>query len=119
MRPQDELPVERAIHYIVKDYRRMYNMHESLLDKLYQQEAELARMRLALSQQKCNGELKQQIHNLQEQNDSLKVKYNTARQKATQAVNKYNKIRARLLKFQNLLSQLPKELEDIENDEVV
>lgn len=29
-RPQDDVPTERIIHYIVKDYRRMYNSYDDL-----------------------------------------------------------------------------------------
>ena len=33
-RPQDDVPVERIIHYIVKDYQRMFNQEQDYLKKI-------------------------------------------------------------------------------------
>ncbi|MBQ9532639.1 MAG: hypothetical protein IJR71_01565 [Prevotella sp.] len=43
-RPQDDVPTERIIHYIVKDYRRMFNAYHALLDKAKSQEKEINRL---------------------------------------------------------------------------
>ena len=32
-RPQDDVPKERITHYIIKDYRRMFNTYQALLEK--------------------------------------------------------------------------------------
>ena len=38
--PQKDVPVEKVIHYIVKDYRRMFNEHEALRAKIKEKENE-------------------------------------------------------------------------------
>ena len=44
LRPQDEIPRNRLIHYIVKDYRRMYNNYDVILTKGKEQDAEIKKM---------------------------------------------------------------------------
>ena len=114
-RPQDEVPEERIIHYIVKDYRRMYNMHNALVEKLYEQEAKIKHLELCIQRKGLlGGDTKTQINNLTIKVASLEGKLKEEQAKRRSAVNRYNKIRARLQKFQNLLNQLPKELEEEE-----
>ena len=45
MRPQDEIPVEKIIHYIVKDYRRMFLEFDALENRALKAEAKVAAMR--------------------------------------------------------------------------
>ena len=44
-RPQDDVSTERIIHYIVKDYRRMFNTYHALLDKAKGQEREIEKLK--------------------------------------------------------------------------
>ncbi len=53
-RPQDSVPTEKIIHYIVKDYRRMYNTYQALLDKLHESETKLKGMQEKYVKQNSN-----------------------------------------------------------------
>lgn len=120
-RPQDDVPVEQIIHYIVKDYQRMYDQFERLTDKLYEQQAEIVHLKRALERKsnvevnreiKVSGEVKTQINNLTIKNESLTVQVATLKKEKNHITGKYNKLLARMHKFYFLLSQLPEELEE-------
>lgn len=120
VRPQDDVPTERIIHYIVKDYRRMYGMFEKLTDKLYEQQAEIFHLRHVVDSKKAEGDVRTQINNLTNKVNSLTEKMVVLKKERNHAVGKYNKLRARMLKLQNLLTMLPQEIEemDAEGDEL-
>lgn len=60
-RPQDDVPADRIIHYIVKDYRRMYHSHDELRAKVRRAEQ---KVKVAREQ---NAKLAQQNERLQKQ----------------------------------------------------
>lgn len=44
MRPQDDIPNERIVHRIVKDYQRMFNTYNEVLDHARQSDAKIAEL---------------------------------------------------------------------------
>ncbi len=81
-RPQDDVPQETIIHYIVKDYQRMFNEVERLR-MLGQQAAREVRKVLAQIEttRSENDVLKKKNKELTEENGKLKTEVNNLKQK--------------------------------------
>ena len=75
-RPQDGVPKERIIHYIVKDYRRMFNTYHALLDKVKELEAKLKEaheknLRMSSSMNAERQKFKEAMRQLQESRSAV------------------------------------------------
>lgn len=66
LRSQDEVPRNRLIHYIVKDYRRMFNNYNAVLSKGKEQQREIDRLQKELLKDRDNMLERQQEWNRKE-----------------------------------------------------
>ena len=114
-RPQDDVPTEVIIHYIVRDYRRMYLMHESLMDKLYEQQAKIKNLQLRLQkaqkEAKPEGEIKTMLNNYMARAVSAETKLSQAKAELREVKKRYDKLKGKMSKFKQLVNSLPDEEE--------
>ncbi len=120
-RPQDDVPTEVIIHYIVRDYRRMYNMHEALMDKLYAQQAKIKNLQLRLQkaqkEAKPEGEIKTQLNNLTARAVSAETHLSQTKAEYRDLRKRYEKLKGKMAKFKQLVNSLPDDDGEVVNTE--
>ena len=118
-RPQDDVPVDLIIHYIVKDYQRMYLTYDEMEKRALKAEAtieELKEKHLKDLEGK-NREIKNMKMNMEskEHVEQMKEKLDTARQQnlvLANAIVALNKGNGTLTSFQGL--GIPIDAKDLE-----
>ncbi len=72
-----DVPVEQTIHYIVKDYRRMFNQHDKFLSTLLMLKEQIAKHEhKAFNDEKRIRKLENTLENVKMERDKLKSKLN-------------------------------------------
>lgn len=113
--PQKDVPTEVIIHYIVRDYRRMYKLHDSLLDKLHEQQAEIKKLKLQLEVAE-KGITKNELATLRARIVNLENKLDNEKKHRINAVNRHNKLLQRFKNIKNVFDNLPQITEIINED---
>lgn len=113
--PQKDVPTEVIIHYIVRDYRRMYKLHDSLLDKLHEQQAEIKKLKMQLEVAE-KGITKNELATLRARIVNLENKLDNEKKHRINAVNRHNKLLQRFKNIKNVFDNLPQITEIINED---
>ena len=113
--PQKDVPAEVITHYIVRDYRRMYKLHDSLLDKLHEQQAEIKKLKLQLEEAE-KGITKNELATLRARIVNLENKLDNEKKHRINAVNRHNKLLQRFKNIKNVFDNLPQITEIINED---
>lgn len=113
--PQKDVPAEVITHYIVRDYRRMYKLYDSLLDKLHEQQAEIKKLKLQLEVAE-KGITKNELATLRARIVNLENKLDNEKKHRINAVNRHNKLLQRFKNIKNVFDNLPQITEIINED---
>ena len=104
-RPQDDVPIEKIIHYIVKDYRNMFNKYQAI-------EPERQKMRETI--QRCRDKVKELVHELrQKQIEAMSESGEKEMLKKLLDLAQRNK--EKITKQEELIETLYKQIEDTKN----
>ena len=113
--PQKDVPTEVIIHYIVRDYRRMYKLHDSVRDKLHEQQAEIKKLKMQLEVAE-KGITKNELATLRARIVNLENKLDNEKKHRINAVNRHNKLLQRFKNIKNVFDNLPQITEIINED---